>query len=273
MPGTTEPYGQAMLSAAEHERLLSVLPTAWHPALSHGRIERVRSGMSAASVFRVGASHFLKIAQGPDAHDLRGEIDRTAWLGHQGVRVAPVVKVHAAGDLVAVLSEALAGSSADETDLPVEIVVPALARALSALHAIPVRDCPFDESVAVRLGRAGVLVESGLIDPGVFASRNRDVSPAALLERLRTRKPDEQVAVVHGDATLSNLIVGNDRSVAFIDCGHAGRADPYADIALVVEGLSERFGSAAVDGFMHAYGGNALNERKRDYFLDLYELF
>lgn len=125
----------------------------------------------------------------------------------------------------------------------------------------------------MRLGRAGVLVESGLIDPGVFASRNRDVSPAALLERLRTRKPDEQVAVVHGDATLSNLIVGNDHSVAFIDCGHAGRADAYADIALVIEGLSERFGSAAVDGFMHAYGGRALNERKRDYFLDLYELF
>jgi aminoglycoside phosphotransferase len=72
---------------------------------------------------------------------------------------------------------------------------------------------------------------------------------------------------------LSNLIVGNDRSVAFIDCGHAGRADPYTDIALAIEGLAERFGSGAVDGFMHAYGGPALNEPKRDYFLDLYELF
>ena len=262
-----------MLSIAERERLLSVLPTAWHPALFHARIERVRSGMSDASVFRVGASHFLKVAQGPAAHDLREEINRTAWLGHQGARVAPVVKVHDAGDLVAVMSEALAGSSAEEIDLPAKILVPALAHALSALHAIPVRDCPFDESVAVRLGRAGVLVERGVIDPGVFASRNRDVSPAALLERLKTRKPDEQVAVVHGDATLSNLIVGNDHSVAFIDCGHAGRADPYTDIALVIEGLAERFGSGAVDGFMHAYGGPALNERKRDYFLDLYELF
>ena len=113
MPGTAEPYGEAMLSAAEHERLLSVLPTAWHPALSHGRIERVRSGMSAASVFRVGAAHFLKVAQGPAAHDLREEIDRTAWLGHQGVRVAPAVKVHAAGDLVAVLSEALRVARSD----------------------------------------------------------------------------------------------------------------------------------------------------------------
>jgi Aminoglycoside phosphotransferase len=167
-----------MLSIAERERLLLVLPTGWHPALFHARIERVRSGMSDASVFRIGASHFLKVAQGPAAHDLREEIDRTAWLGHQGARVMPAVKVHDAGDLVAVMSEALAGSSAEEIDLPAKILVPALARALSALHAIPVRDCPFDESVAVRLGRAGVLVERGVIDPGVFASRNRDVSPA-----------------------------------------------------------------------------------------------
>jgi aminoglycoside 3'-phosphotransferase-2 len=229
--------------------------------------------MSDAPVFRVGASHFLKVAQGAAAHDLRQEIDRTAWLGNQGVRVAPAVKVHDAGDLVAVLSDALAGSSADETDVPPEIVVAALARALSALHAVPVRDCPFDESIAVRLGRAGALVESGRIDPGAFAPRNRDVSPGALLERLRRNKPSEDMVLVHGDATLSNLIVGNNRSVAFIDCSHAGRADPYTDIALVIEGLSERFGGAMVDSFMRAYGGPAFDERKRDYFLDLYELF
>jgi aminoglycoside phosphotransferase (APT) family kinase protein len=59
------------------------------------------------------------------------------------------------------------------------------------------------------------------------------------------------VAVVHGDASLSNLIIGNDGSVAFIDCGHAGRADPSTDIALVIEGPSERFRSVVVDGFIH----------------------
>lgn len=117
------------------------------------------------------------------------------------------------------------------------------------------------------------MFERGRIDPGAFAPRNRDISPGALLDRLRTGKPNEEMAVVHGDATLSNLIVGNDHSVAFIDCGHAGRADPYVDIALVIEGLSERFGSAAVDGFMRFYGGPVINETKRDYFLDLYELF
>ncbi|MGZ3350931.1 MAG: hypothetical protein ACXU89_18510, partial [Xanthobacteraceae bacterium] len=71
--------------------------------------------MSDASVFRVGGSHYLKIAQGVGAHDLRQEIERTAWLGQRGVLVARAVRVHDAGDLVAVMSETLEGSSADET--------------------------------------------------------------------------------------------------------------------------------------------------------------
>ena len=262
-----------MISIAQRRRLLSVLPGAWRPALCRARIEQIETGMSDASVFRLGASHYLKIAQDAAARDLRAEVERTAWLGQQGVRVATAARVHDAGDVVAVMSEALAGSSADETELSAEIVVPALARALSALHAVPAAHCPFDESIAVRLDRAGTLVASGEVDPRAFAPRNRDVAPAVLLERLRSAVPREDVVVVHGDATLANMIVGNDLAVGFIDCGHAGRADPYTDLALVTEGLAERFGAATADCFLGAYGRAALDQRTAGYFLDLYELF
>ena len=262
-----------MISIAERRRLLSVLPGTWRPALSHARIELIETGMSDASVFRLGSSHYLKIAQHAAAQDLRDEIERTAWLGQQGVRIAPAVRVHDGGDVVALLSEALTGTSVDETDLSPELVVPALARGLSALHAVPVMRCPFDESIAARLGRAGTLVGNRKVDPRAFAPRNRDVAPGALLERLRRTVPSEDVVVVHGDATLSNMIVGDDLSVSFIDCGHAGRADPYVDLALVTEGLAERFGTAMADRFIGAYGSGALDERKAGYFLDLYELF
>ena len=262
-----------MPSILQREPLLSRLPKAWRAALSHARIEPVEGGMSAASVFRVGGSHYLKIAQGVGAHDLRQEIERTAWLAQRGVLVARAVRVHDGGDLVAVLSETLEGASADETRLSPQIDVPALARALAALHAVPAADCPFDESIAMRLRRAGALIARDEVDPRAFAPRNRDVSPAALLDRLSRGRPDESVVVAHGDATLSNLIIGDDLSVGFIDCGHAGRADRYLDIALVVEGLAERFGSASADGFMAAYGAPEFDRRRASYFLDLYELF
>jgi aminoglycoside 3'-phosphotransferase-2 len=126
---------------------------------------------------------------------------------------------------------------------------------------------------AVRLGRAATLIETGEIDPREFSPRNRQRSPRALLESLTRRKPSEDVVVVHGDATLSNMVISSDLSVAFIDCGHAGRADPYVDLALVAEGLAGRFGATTVDDFMKAYGGATLDKEKARYFLDLYELF
>ena len=125
----------------------------------------------------------------------------------------------------------------------------------------------------MRLGRAGTLVDNGKVDPRAFAPRNRDVTPGALLERLRRAVPSEDVVVVHGDATLSNMIVGNDLSVGFIDCGHAGRADPYVDLALVTEGLAERFGTAMADRFMGATTESRAERTQGRLFPDLYELF
>ena len=60
---------------------------------------------------------------------------------------------------------------------------------------------------------------------------------------------------------------------SFARRSHAGLADRYLDIALVVEGLAERFGSASADGFMAAYGAPEFDRRRASYFLDLYELF
>src|SRR4051794_20495086 len=99
--------GRDVTSTAQRRRLLSVLPGAWRPALSRVRIEQIETGMSDASVFRLGASHYLKIAQDAAARDLREEVERTAWLWQHGVQVAPAVRVHDAGDFVALLSEAL----------------------------------------------------------------------------------------------------------------------------------------------------------------------
>ena len=84
-PRFAEPYWQSMPSILQREPLLFALPKAWRAALSHARIEPVKGGMSDASVFRVGSSRYLKIAQGVGTHDLRQEIERTAWLGQRGV--------------------------------------------------------------------------------------------------------------------------------------------------------------------------------------------
>lgn len=234
--------------------------------------------MSGAAVYRITMDaaplRYLKIAEGgDDAAALREEIARTAWLGERGVRVPTVIEIHDTRHFVALLMSGMPGESAETSALPQAELVRAVAHALAALHALPAADCPFDESIAARLGEARRLIARGEISGADFAPRNRGTTPAALLERLAASAPEEDHVVAHGDATLSNMIVGEDRTIGFIDCGRAGRADRYLDLAAAAESIVDRFGPRARAAFARAYGEARWNARKAQYFSDLYELF
>src|SRR4029078_983838 len=99
-PRPAEPYWQSMPSILQREPLLFALPKARRAALSPARLEPVEGGMSDASVFRVGSSHYLKIAQGVGAHDLRQEIERTAWLGTRGSPCPRAARMRSHGGLL-----------------------------------------------------------------------------------------------------------------------------------------------------------------------------
>jgi aminoglycoside phosphotransferase len=79
--------------------------------------------------------------------------------------------------------------------------------------------------------------------------------------------------VVHGDATLANMLIGADGELGFIDCGHAGRSDRYLDLAVVDEELRTGFGRRAAEDFIAAYGICDWDDRKAAFYSDLYELF
>ena len=169
---------------------------------------------------------------------------------------------------------AIAGVPADVTPLPTPRLAEALAKALAALHALSPGACPFDETVATRLKRAETAVTAGDVDPADFEPRNRGVAPSELLRRLQAEcPPDGDIVVLHGDATLGNIIVDDGGSVGFIDCGNAGRGARYTDLALLHAGIVEHRGAEAGRQFLIAYGAERLDPVKARYFLDLYELF
>lgn len=198
---------------------------------------------------------------------------RTRWLAERRIRVADIVRVDDRADQVAVLSEALPGTPAEASALPVPRLIEALATAIAAIHSLPSEDCPFDESIATRLSRATASVTADQVDPDEFAPRNRGVTPTALLTRLVDTQPPEDTVVVHGDATLSNLIIDRDGNVGFIDCGNAGRGDRYVDLAVLSQDILEHFGDAAAVQFAKSYSDRSWDRTKARYFLDLYELF
>ena len=252
------------------------LPSAFQASLAGATLAPVRTGMSGAAVYRVTAvgqpERYLKIARGRGADALRQEIARTSWLGARGVRVPAVLQTGDSGRTVALLMGAVTGTSADAGGLPAGRIAEAAGRALAALHALPAADCPFDETLAVRLARARRAVAAGEIDAGEFDSRNRRLSPAALLRRLMAEPPEEDLVVAHGDATLANILVADDLSVGFVDCGHAGRADRYLDLGVAAADIGTHLGGRFLRPFIRAYGLARLDRRKALFYSDLYEL-
>jgi aminoglycoside phosphotransferase len=258
---------------------LGALPANWRARLAAQTVIPVTTGMSGALVFRLigerGLCEYLKVGTGVVADVLRREVDRTEWLAAAGVRVPRVVARFADKDLVAVVMSSLGDRTAE--DIPAtnwKPTVTGIARTLARLHALPVLTCPFDETLKVRLGRARALVCAGEIDPGDFDARNVGVTPEDLYARLEASVPhSEDCVVTHGDATLSNLVLGSDGQVGFVDCGHCGRADRYVDLALLAGELEERFGTEARRTFIRAYGDGSWEENKAAFYRDLYELF
>ena len=245
--------------------------------LSRAHIERVTEGMSGAFLFRVTEDEmpvrYLKIAQGEATAALRREVVRTRWLAERGVRVAPIQRVEDRADQVAMLTQAVPGVPAEVSALPTARLIEILARGLVDLHKLPTTDCPFDESLAVRLSRAAEATDAGEVYPGAFAPRNRETAPGVLLAQLAANQPAQDLVIVHGDATLTNLIVDAEGQLGFVDCGSAGRGDRYIDLAVLADEIEEHHGAKAAAHFARAYGLHSWDREKALYFSDLYEFF
>lgn len=201
--------------------------------------ERLDHGMSGDLVFRIDAplAAFAKVAA-PDRRISRQEMAREtavlAWLG--GRCGAP--RLVWSGDIEgrpALLMERLAGTplhalAGDESRAGAVAAI----RAMAALHALPIGDCPFDERLESKLAEARLRIALGEVTGADFDPDNlgRTVADVwADLERLRPA--DEDLVVTHGDASWPNFIVDGD-AAGLIDLGRAGVADRYVDLALFV---------------------------------------
>jgi aminoglycoside 3'-phosphotransferase-2 len=262
------------------DELLGLLPADWRIQLASREVIPVRTGMSAASLLRLrgaGADDFyLKIAQGAEAAELRGEIERTLWLGAMGLRVPHIVRRFDAGRLVAAMMTAVPGDHPPDCRRPVREVLDLVARALATFHAHPLDNatCPFDESIATRLARAQTLIDRGEIEPEHFAERNRGRTPQQIYDRLLASRPAaEDLVLVHGDATFDNILIDAAANVGFLDCGHCGCGDRAIDIACIIADIEESFGAEWVGPFLRSYGAADWDAAKALFFSDLYELF
>jgi aminoglycoside phosphotransferase len=266
------------------------LPPSLRAALRDAAWELVDIGKSGAQVWRVTAAgqppRYLKRASGARVRELRAERDRLQWLQPRLPVPAVCGWAEAAAEGGAdeqahgwlLLSEAPGRMACDPAfgDGP-QRVVELLAEGLRRLHGLDIADCPFDARLAQRLAQAAWEIRAGLADEEAVRAE-LGVSAEELLARLTATRPAEPAAdlvFTHGDYCLPNILLDADGShvSAYLDCGRAGVADRYQDLAIGARSVRHNLGDEWGERFLAAYGLRPLDRARLDWYETLDELF
>ena len=101
-----------------------------------------------------------------------------------------------------------------------------------------------------------------------------DGTPAGIVRLERSQPPPVRETLIHGDLALDNALIDETGRLSLIDWAGGGPGDPRHDIALALQTKPEfELTAAALDAFFAGYGAAPVDERTRNWFVDLYDYF
>jgi aminoglycoside 3'-phosphotransferase II len=265
----------------------SLPPTLAADLSKHVRTE-IETGESGADVVRFerpsGTTAYLKsraVGAGSARRPLFDEAERLGWMHAVGLPVPAVLQYHEWKGREYLLLTAVPGQEASAPRPPEQhgAVVAALAAGMRALHATNISACPFDHSIRSRLAEAEAKVRAGDVREDDFDDARRGRSAKDLYAELAaTTAPPEDRVFTHGDHCLPNVLLvadgaGGFRISGLVDCGNAGIADRYQDLALCARSVADNLGPEWVPALFSRYGVEHVDEKKIAYYQLLDEFF
>ena len=247
--------------------------------------ERVTIGESGAGVWRCAIEGsppvYLKAAPLGARLHLDQEAGRLRWMKERDLPVPAVRDCGRIGSTEFLLLEQVPGLAASESQWASRLpeAIAAIGAGLARVHRTSISDCPFDQRIASQIAAARQRVTAGLVREDDFDDIRAGRSTADLFEELLSTVPaDEDLVFTHGDFCLPNIILdrGTDGDVwiaGLVDCGRAGIADRYQDVALAVRSIVYNFGDMWVAPFLGSYGLPKPQEEKLRFFTLLDEFF
>lgn len=213
---------------------------------------------------------FVKIAP-----SLQREYERLAWC--QGKLPVPeVVAFDRTADGDRLITRAVDGVAAhDRLELPDrDVAARALAAAWRAVHDLPADGCPFDSRPATLMEEVRLRL-TGAEATAIWDSARGSTRDAADVfdELVASQPPSGGTVVVHGDASVPNVIVKDAAVVGIVDVGMLGRGDLWWDLTTCLGSMAREDNdlSSVQDLFMDAYGMKRDPDRER-WFRLLYRL-
>jgi len=238
--------------------------------------KRVTVGRSGADVRR-GPGMYRKSSPQAEA-----EAAALIWLRKQGLPAAEVLDV---GPDWLITREIAGCTAADPWPEDQRLrVVDSLAEITGDLHALSVRDCPFDRTLAVTVASAREVVAAGRVDLDDLDEERRDWTSGQLLDALNAQQQEmrarEVLSVTHGDWCLPNVVLdpATVRVVGILDTARVGRADRCTDLALMSRSLgsdrlNSQYGSRYARRYLSRCDHSPLEDDKLDFYRLLDEFF
>ena len=243
----------------------------------------VTGGESDAMVLRdMSRERFAKVVSAAAVSTLEAERDRIEWLSGTGIPGPRVLDWRATEHSAALITSAVAGVPADRLN-PAQLAQawPSITDTLHRLHNLPASTCPFSRTLDEMMGLARATVAKNRVHAEFLPQHLIDTPPTVILDglerdlRLRREQEAADTVVCHGDFCLPNILIDPDTSLVagLIDLGRLGRADPYADIALLLANAretwpDERTARQADHDFASRYG-ITLDPERLDFYLRL----
>lgn len=225
---------------------------------------------------------YVKAVPPARVDELAAERDRIAWLARAGVPGPTVLEWRHTAQGAALVTSAVDGVPADRLDAEgLRAAWPAIADILRRLHSLSTADCPYDRGLEGMMTAARATVAEDRVQAEFLPVELQDEPPAQILAGLerelrhRIVQEDAEAVVCHGDFCLPNILIAPDglQVAGLIDLGRLGRADPYADIALLLANARETWPdeSAArqADEEFAARYGIRLESDRQDFYLRL----
>jgi aminoglycoside 3'-phosphotransferase-2 len=219
--------------------------------------EQIGEGESGAEVWRSSLG-FLKLSEKTALYPVLNDKQRLEYLA--GRIPAPEILHYAESESHQfLLMSALEGLHPMHDDLnwTSEERITFLAQSLRRLHALPIDECPFRESIAEQLQRAKTNIEKGEIREDLLEPENQGRDLWELYAELEAMQPSaEDWVVAHGDSYPMNIIANPETHelVGFIDVGGLAVADRYSDFAPVANAIDWHLGKEGIRRFFELYG-------------------
>ncbi len=251
--------------------------------LKQQKHKQIFTGWSGAETYYLPEmAAYLKIAPMGSLSDLRREKEVLEWIGEK-LPVPKVLGFQLDADKQFILlseikgivtSEHVPANSRDIT-LIYDFAEKA-ARAIRAVHDLPLADCLLKQNIDVKLAAANKNIKLGLVDETDFDEQNLGRTAQDVYEELVEKRPQtEDLVFTHGDLCLPNIMIFNGKISGFIDFDRGGISDRYQDIALFLRSFALNTETSVEIGniFCRAYGIDALDQEKIYYYRLLDELF